>query len=145
MQGDATTIEAVGRLGDDYAISLDERDLGRFLRLWVADSTLEVFDTAAAPPAVGVLRAPDRLSVVFDRLAAYDRTLHHLTTRSVLLNGARATAVSYCEAHHLLGAEDLVMHIRYDDDLVRQTDGGWRFARRQVHVLFTEHCAVTPR
>ncbi|QEV43011.1 nuclear transport factor 2 family protein [Streptomyces nodosus] len=89
-----------------------------------------------------VLHGCDSLAPVFDNLNTYETTTHFNGQSTVSLDGARATAESYCLAHHLSVGEDgqrtlMIAAIRYLDELVKQ-DGGWLFAERRLLVDWTE-------
>ena len=57
------------------------------------------------------------------------------------VDGDSATGTTYCIAHHLTGADDFVMHIRYEDAYVRTADG-WRIAARNLRLLWTANLPV---
>lgn len=128
-------------LADSYAQCMDAGDRERFADLWTTDGILEVFENGPSQPSTGKLR-PQHFDFAFDRLAAFQRTMHHVTTHHADINGDEAQGATYCCAHHIdcpggTVAHDLVMHIRYQDRY-RREDGKWRFAHRRVEVLLRE-------
>jgi hypothetical protein len=83
----------------------------------------------------------EALTPVFDDLNRYDATTHFNGQSTVALDGDRATAESYCLAHHLYTEEGermlMVASLRYLDTFVK-TDGTWLFAERKLFVDWTE-------
>ncbi|MFF4825168.1 nuclear transport factor 2 family protein [Streptomyces sp. NPDC001312] len=82
------------------------------------------------------------LAPVFGHLNTYETTTHFNGQSTVSLDGDRATAESYCLAHHLSVDGDgqrslMIASIRYLDEFVKQ-DGGWLFAERRLMVDWTE-------
>ena len=88
-----------------------------------------------AEPAVR--HAPDGIGSIPARLARYDQTFHFVGMHRIIIDGDTATGDVYCDAHHRTGRRDLVMHIHYEDRYRRGADG-WRFARRDVRVLWSD-------
>lgn len=128
---------AIRRLVHRYALAFDAADRESFEELWAPEGVLEVFEDGPSRPRTGRLRAGRDFHHAFERLAAYERTLHHVTTHDVHVDGDTAIGVTYCEAHHVAGEQDLVMHIRYEDRFALGPTG-WRFAHRRVLVLGRE-------
>ena len=72
-------------------------------------------------------------------------TLHVVSNHYVEIDGDIATGESYCRASHIRAVEggapeereNYVMNIRYLDDFIRTTEG-WRIAKRELQVEFTE-------
>ncbi len=66
---------------------------------------------------------------------AYDATLHFMGNQYVKLHGDRGHVETYAVAYHLEaeGSElpDLIMGVRYQDD-VRREGSGWKIFRRNV-------------
>jgi hypothetical protein len=76
------------------------------------------------------------------------KTFHAVHNHRIAVDGDKATGEVYCIAHHFREVEgsghtDHVMVIRYLDDYVR-TPNGWRFARRELNVDWTEDRVATP-
>ena len=84
---------------------------------------------------------------MFGDLNQYQATTHFNGQSTVSLNGDRATAESYCIAHHLTVNGDqrtlMLASIRYLDQLVKQ-GGVWLFAERSLMVDWTETRISTP-
>ena len=86
-------------------------------------------------------------------LARYHATHHAVRSTTYEMAGGRgsgrtATGVVNGVAHHLLAAErlddggtDVIWRLRYVDDYVH-TEGGWRIARRVLHLRGIEQRPV---
>jgi hypothetical protein len=144
--GEVTDRLALRALVDEYALALDERDRDRFAGLFTATGVLAVIEPGDAEPSL-VYTGTEELLDVIDLLAPFATTFHVMANHTARLDGATATAKTYCLAHHLAeeegeeGGRDTLMLIRYDDEL-RRTADGWRFARRDVRRQWTEHHAA---
>ena len=129
-----------------YAAAVDGRDLDALRVLFLPDATLSVRRGRREPE---VHRGHAALADAIEALGAFEMTLHEVS--SVLVEpdedgeGARGTSV--CVAHHVRRAEgeetareaeDLILHGRYTDRFARDEQGRWRFATRELHVLWTE-------
>ncbi|MFT3864710.1 MAG: nuclear transport factor 2 family protein [Solirubrobacterales bacterium] len=106
------------------------------------------------------------LAEVIAMLGTFERTLHEVSSVLVEVDagGTEATGTAVCVAHHVRRvegggradgdqaggrrearsreAEDLVLHGRYEDRFARDEEGTWRFASRELHVLWTEKGSV---
>jgi ketosteroid isomerase-like protein len=129
------TTEHLRALVDAYAVAVDERDADAFAALFTDDALLVVADADGSERARYDGRAA--IAAIPSALQRFDRTFHAVTTHHCTGDGDQVHGVTYCEAHHLDGESDWVMHIRYDDDYVRSPEG-WRFATRTVRRLWTE-------
>lgn len=148
MERAATTLDHVEirRLVDRYAACMDALDLDGFEALWAPGAVLDVHEDGPSAPATGRLTAGRHFHLAFDRLGAYERTVHHVTTHVAQVDGGRAVGTTCCEAHHIErpggpDTSDLVMHIRYDDRFVHHK-GAWLFEHRRVGVLLREQRSV---
>jgi hypothetical protein len=87
------------------------------------------------------LRGRAALAPVFDELNAYEATMHFNGQSTMALDGDRASAVTYCLAHHVKvdgSARSLMIAaIRYLDTFVKH-DGTWFFGQRKLMVDWTE-------
>ena len=87
-----------------------------------------------------------RLAEIPERLGRYRHTFHDIGHHTCVITGDRATGEAGCRAHHVIegagGATDLVLTIRYSDVYAR-TPEGWRFATREVHIVWTSEEPVT--
>ena len=126
-----------------YATTADRRDASGFTALFLPDATLTARRGAGEP---AVYAGTDRLAEIPARLSRYDETFHVVTNHQCQLDGDTATGEAACRAHHVTAgdrdATDLVLTIRYRD-AYRRTDAGWRFATRDVHILWTSEEPVT--
>jgi ketosteroid isomerase-like protein len=127
-----------------YAAAVDGRDLEALRRLFLPDATLAVRRGDAAPE---VHEGHAGLADVIAMLGAFEATLHEVSSVIVEIDkdGAGASGTSVCVAHHVRRregegreAEDLILHGRYTDRFARDGKGAWRFASRELHVLWTE-------
>ncbi|MEY2571065.1 MAG: hypothetical protein QOE63_1415 [Acidimicrobiaceae bacterium] len=134
--------QAIRDLADAYAVGVDTRDPELFGSLWAEGAHLVGYRNGRDQPPTMDLEMPRGTKVVMKAIAPYATTLHMITTHRVLITGDAAAGSTYCEAHHVEGTHDLVMAIRYEDAFARAADG-WRFARREVHILWTTEHAVT--
>lgn len=111
-----------------YATACDARDAEALRRCFTAGGTLTVHwsDRPAA-----TLVFPDAADHVCRSLGRYDRTDHAVGDHGAAVDGDTATGVTHCVAHHVLGATDHVMTIRYLDRF-RRTSDGWRIEERRL-------------
>jgi SnoaL-like domain len=85
---------------------------------------------------------PGSVPQFIDALRVYDQSLHMVSTQHVAVDDDSAVGEAYCDAHYILGSNDLVMAVRYDDEF-RRIDGAWLFLRRRVNVMWTSERPVT--
>jgi ketosteroid isomerase-like protein len=139
-----SAVAGLRELVDAYAVAVDSRDVPLCASLWAEEAIL-VSHGATAPGSLAEFKMPDETERFMNRLQRWDRTLHHVSTHHVVSEGSDvAVGKAYCEAHHILGESDLVMAVQYDDAYSR-SDGGWRFARRDVWILWTSENLISPR
>src|SRR3954451_6910193 len=84
---------------------------------------------------------PDGADHIPEGLARYDLTFHFIGNHGVQLDGDDATGHTYCLAHHVTGADDHVMAIRYEDTFRRERDS-WKITERHLRHLWTEDTTV---
>jgi hypothetical protein len=139
-----SAVAGLRELVDAYAVAVDSRDVGLCASLW-AEGAILVTHGATAPGSRAELEMPRETERFMNRLRRWDRTLHYVSTHHVV-SGSRGAAAgrAYCEAHHILGESDLVMAVQYDD-VYSKSDGSWRFARRDVTVLWASEKPISPR
>jgi len=134
---------AIRALVDSYAAFADERDVDRFVGLFLPDATLSASRGDGQPT---VYAGAARLAEIPERLQRFHHTFHDVGYQRCEIRGDRATGEAGCRAHHVRIADgaaiDLVMTIRYRDAYSRTPDG-WRFASREVHILWTSEHPVT--
>jgi ketosteroid isomerase-like protein len=129
---------AIRELVDAYAHCADRRDAKGQMALFTEDTRFLVFMDATAAEPTQELHGRESLAPVFDNLNSYAVTMHFNGQSTVVLDGDRATAESYCLAHHLSVGEDgqrtmMIASIRYLDEFTKQ-DGQWLFAERRLMV-----------
>ncbi len=112
-----------------YAAACDARDADALRRCFTPGGTLTVHWSDR--PA-GTLVFPDAADHVCHSLGRYDRTDHVVGEHGTEVDGDTATGTTHCVAHHVLGATDHVMTIRYRDRF-RRTPDGWRIEERHLH------------
>jgi hypothetical protein len=126
-----------------YAARADRRDATGFTDLFLPDARLTARRGDGEPT---VYRGTDRLAGIPQLLGRYDQTFHVVTNDDAEVDGDTATGEALCQAHHLSsgagGVTDLVLTIRYADTYQR-TPSGWRFATRDVHIIWTSEQPVT--
>jgi len=124
--------EEIRQLAYRYAEAVDSRDLAALVALFVED--VRVGRQAQGREA---------LAAWFDPvLRTFGVSIHFVGNHRTVTGGnGAASGDTYCFAHHLTSGTDLVMAVHYHDKYVRQ-DGRWRFATRDVDVLWTETRAV---
>lgn len=142
LTGDAADRLAIRGLVDAWAHCADRRMREEQAALFTADGKVIVYmgDPANSEP-VQRLQGRAELAEALKVLETYDATTHFNGQSTITLDGDRATAETYCLAHHLW-VEDgqrtlMVMSIRYFDRFVRQ-DGEWLFAERQLIADWTD-------
>jgi hypothetical protein len=141
-------LDALRDLSTDYGAAADDRDGERFAALFVADGELLVPKFPDDLRPVVTRAGHEELRRIPDSLRIYDRTFHQVTNHRYVVDGDRATGEVYCVAHHASSAgvgygTDLLWFIRYRD-AYRNTDDGWRFVRRELHLQWVEEHAISP-
>jgi ketosteroid isomerase-like protein len=120
-----------------YAATADRRDVEGFTALFLPDATLTARRGDGEP---AVYQGTERLAEIPARLGRYRETFHVVTNHRCEVTGDIATGEAACRAHHVTdgddGATDVILTIRYRDTY-RRTDAGWRFATRDVHILWS--------
>jgi ketosteroid isomerase-like protein len=128
-----------------YAAAVDRRDLEALRALFLPDATLTVRRGEAEPE---VHRGHAGLAAVVEMLGQFEATLHEVSGLVVEWDASEGVAdeargESVCVAHHITRGEgregiDLILHGRYTDRFARDERGTWRFAARELRVLWTE-------
>jgi uncharacterized protein (TIGR02246 family) len=132
-------------LAEAYGFAADRRDDEAFAALFTDDAALVIHQEGAQP---ATFRGIDGLRQATAPLDGYVATMHLVANHRADVRGDEATAVTYCHADHLAPGGDgtvanLHMTIRYDDRCVRGADGAWRFAARDLTILWTERRPAT--
>lgn len=125
-------------LVDAYAFAVDARDCDRFVGLFLPDAVM-----ALGPRE---LVGPDLVKAIATLDRHYPRSMHFVGNHDVTVDGDRAEGLVYCLAHHIStdaeGSRDRFVAVHYSDRYVR-TDDGWRFARRDLRIVWEEERAAT--
>jgi ketosteroid isomerase-like protein len=126
-------------LVDGYARAADRSDRVAFEALFAPDATVTVHRTGHQPHTY---RGPTEIGEIIPNLGRYLSTFHLVASHWCDVAPGRATGEAYCQAHHVLAGQgdqpaiDVILTIRYQDAYVRSPTA-WRFATRDVHILWT--------
>jgi ketosteroid isomerase-like protein len=122
-----------------YARGVDRKDLALVASCFTPDATYE--------GALASGTARDALAALPARMGRYESTMHFIGNHLIEVAGDTATSEAYAVAYHRqqLGGRsvDLVVGIRYLDELVRRSDQ-WLIRHRQVRREWTRSDAVVP-
>lgn len=135
---------AIRAVVEDYARFADRVDNEALAGLFAPDGALRIFERGTPEPVRQRLGRAE-IAEAIKGLSRYDVTMHTVANHYVEIDGDRATGETYCRATHIRpvegGApdarENYVMNIRYLDEYVRLAEG-WRIAKRELQVEFTE-------
>ncbi len=140
---------ALRELVEAYGMAVDALDVEWFSSLWTSDAVLALHDSAGETRRwVG-----DEIVGIVAGVGSYLRTMHFVGNHRTRVEGTTVSGQTYCFAHHLVTgpegagdqAYDRVLAIRYDDRYERRNDevdgaeSHWRFARRDVRMLWRAH------
>jgi ketosteroid isomerase-like protein len=138
---------AIRELIDAYAHCADRRDADGQKSLFTKDTHFVVYMDGQGSQPTQVIDGREGLTPVFDDLNRYQATMHFNGQSTVALDGDRATAESYCIAHHLFTDDGqrklMVAWLRYADTFMK-IDDSWLFAQRNLYVDWTETRASHP-
>ena len=99
-----------------YARGVDRKDLALVAACFTPDAAYE-----------------GALARLIERMAVWETTMHVMANQLIELAGDQAHSETYAVAYHRApGGRELVVGVRYLDDLVRRDDGRWLIARRVV-------------
>jgi hypothetical protein len=107
-----------------YGLAIDAQQYDLFDRVFAED-----FVGDYNPPAYFRSRAEVK-QVMYDFHIDLDGSLHRITNHQVLLDGDRASSMSYVLVRLLKGADHCEMAGFYDDQWVRKAEG-WRIQKRK--------------
>ena len=115
-----------------YASAADSREFGAFGELFTADGVLI--------SSRGRYEGRAAIAAGVSGLARYDRTFHFVGQIRHWAEDGAVRGETYCVAHHFTdaggaGTQDRVLYIRYRDEC-RREDGAWRFARRELGLVW---------
>jgi uncharacterized protein (TIGR02246 family) len=123
--------DAIWTLICELADCIDRRDLPGFAGLFSKDGTLR---TSLGPASTGPGEIQAFLEGALDLPAEEQRSYHHVTNCTILVEGDHATSRSRW-SNVGRDADDrpvVQMAGHYEDAFVRE-DGRWRFAARAIH------------
>ena len=132
---------AIREVVDGYAYYADRGDVGGLMALFTEDTELVVFADSRNPEPTQRFRGRAALAPVFHKLTNYRATMHFNGQSTTRIDGARASAVTYCLVHELIvdhtARSLMIAAIRYLDSFVKK-DGKWFIRQRQVLIDWTE-------
>ncbi|MBJ7307244.1 MAG: nuclear transport factor 2 family protein [Acidimicrobiia bacterium] len=134
----------IRKIVDDYALFADRVDNESLAGLFAPDGVLRIFERGNPEP-VRQRIGREEIAGAIKGLSRYDVTLHVVSNHYVEIEGDVATGESYCRASHIRpveggvpeARENYIMNIRYLDEFIRTIEG-WRIAKRELQVEFTE-------
>lgn len=133
--GQISDILELRELAYRYAQCVDRRDGATLAGLFVEDGVIDG-SGYFTKGRKGIAAIPAFLDT------RYEATFHAVQNHIVQLAGDTAQGEVYATSRHLRKEPDdslaaYVMIMRYHDQYVRQADG-WRFARREIQLAWTE-------
>jgi ketosteroid isomerase-like protein len=133
---------AIRELVEAYAHCADRRDAKGQMSLFTPDTHFVVHMNAKDPAPSQELHSRDALVPVFENLNQYAATTHFVGQTTIsTLSEDRASAESYCLAHHITirGAKRRLMlaSLRYLDTFAK-INGTWLVAERLLYVDWQE-------
>ena len=145
---------ALRALSLGYAAAVDALDGDAFAALFTEDGELWVPDVAVGPEPTIRRTGAGQLSRIPSGLARYHVTRHGVGPATFTVDGDTAMGVVTGVAHHLSTAgpdaapvpgggpgTDTIWYLRYEDRYLRRP-GGWRMARRALHLRWIEERPV---
>jgi hypothetical protein len=115
------------------------------MALFTEDADFLVYMDSGNPSPTQNLRGRGALAPVFDELNTYLTTMHFNGQSTTVLDGDRASGVTYCLAHHVKvdgsARRPMTAAIRYLDTFVKH-NGTWFFSQRKLMVDWTETRAL---
>jgi len=134
----------IRRIIDDYAHYADHIDNEALALLFVPDGVLRIVERGNPVPVRERIGRRE-IAEAIKGLSRYDTTHHINANHRVDIADDTATGETYCRASHIRPVdggrvderENYVMNIRYLDEFVRRDDG-WKIAKRELQVEFTE-------
>jgi len=116
-----------------YAWALDTKSWDDLDEVFVPEATAHLTEELTGREAIKhrVRRALDHL----------DSSQHLVTNHQIVVDGDRASCRCYLQAQHVResapGSPNFIVAGRYDDQLVRTVEG-WRIARRELVIMWTD-------
>ena len=133
---------AIRELIEAYAHCADRRDAKDQMALFTEDTHFVVYMNTKDPTPSQELHSREALAPVFAELNKYEATTHFIGQSTICtLTRDRATAETYCLAHHVRvdGAKHrlMVASLRYLDTFLK-IDNAWLFSERRLYVDWIE-------
>jgi ketosteroid isomerase-like protein len=127
----------IQRLMYSYARCADNKDYDGFADVFCEDAIFEYAGTLISPLT--------EIQVLMHNLEKYVTTQHQVHNVLYDVDGDSAHGETYCLASHLLDSpphdQKIDMWIIYKDEL-RRTAQGWRIARRDFNLLWSQTSTV---
>jgi ketosteroid isomerase-like protein len=138
---------AIRELIEAYAHCADRRDAKDQMALFTEDTHFVVYMNTKDPVPSQELHSREALATVFADLNKYDATTHFIGQSTIFtLTADRATAETYCMAHHVTvdgGKRRLMLAaLRYLDTFMK-IDNAWLFSERRLYVDWMEERALS--
>ena len=138
---------AIRELIEAYAHCADRRDAKDQMALFTEDTHFVVYMNTKDPTPSQELHSREALAPVFAELNKYDATTHFVGQSTIFtLTADRATAETYCMAHHVTvdgGKRQLMLAaLRYLDTFMK-IDNAWLFSERRLYVDWMEERALS--
>lgn len=128
---------AITRLMYRYAQCVDKKTYAGLADVFCDDAVFMYMGEPVTP-----LASIQEMMLVLEN---YSSTLHRVSNVLFDVDGDQAKGQAYCLASHILiedgQAKKIDMGIVYHDELFR-TEQGWRIARREFELLWSDTCEV---
>jgi SnoaL-like protein len=138
---------ALRELVDAYAQCVDRSDAIGRLALFTEDARFGVYMDAKSDIPSREFQGRDALAAAFESPNQYVVTTHFNGQSTAVVDGSKATGVSYCLAHHVSvhGSKRrfMIASIRYLDRFTK-IHGAWYFAERKLLVDWMETRNIAP-
>jgi SnoaL-like domain len=125
--------QAIVDLTIKYCWTIDTHEFETLREIFLPDATALLGDERNGIDSI--------ITRIHDALTPLDASQHIVANHQVTVDGDRATARCYFQAQHVRrsaqGSPNYIVAGRYQDQLVRTTDG-WRIERRVLHVDWTD-------
>ena len=137
---------ALADLVNAYATAADSRDYDAFHSNYAPISSVTIYYPDGSK-SESLDNDAFKGGRVFNDPPPFLRTMHVMTNHRCEITGDTATGSCYCIAHHISQGDghenNLVAHLRYEDDYVRTAEG-WKFRSRVLRILFIENRPCAP-
>jgi hypothetical protein len=153
-----TDLDDLRCLSTGYAAAVDALDGDAFAALFTTDGELWVPDVSRSTVPTIRRAGVEELRRIPRGLARYHSTCHRVGATSYEFDASTATGVVIGVAHHFTATAsvttaavaagrdggpgvDTIWYLRYEDAYRREA-GGWRIARRELHLRWVEERSV---